>query len=77
MCVDLDLPREELIELAEHYGLELVFDAFGLGGAASVVETLLQLADLIAADNSGSDALEKEARAFLIEDSIALLTATL
>jgi hypothetical protein len=70
------LATEDLEALAGDYGLSLGLELLGLGQAKTVIDILMTLSDLVAADDTQT-ALETEARQFLIEDAIAQLTLSL
>ena len=72
----LAIATEDLEALAADYGLSLGLEFLGLGQVETVLDMLVTLSDLVAADNSKT-ALEAEGRQFLLEDAIAQLTLKL
>lgn len=72
----LALATEDLEALASDYGLSLGVDLLGLGQVETVIDVLMTLSDLVAADNTKT-ALETEGRQLLLENAISQLTLTL
>jgi len=71
----MNFAREEIADLASGYGMTIAFEAIGLGGAATVIEALTTLAELIEADDKRGK-LQKESAHMLVEDMLGHLTAS-